>query len=125
MTRLSDTIARLSQSGGLSAGSSRHAETSRLKELSAFGSNPGTLRASTYVPAALEKSPALVVVLHGCTQTAADYDVGSGWSQLADRYGFYCCFPNNNGKIIRTCASTGFPPKIIAERAARRCRSGR
>lgn len=93
MTRLSDTIARLSQFRGLAAGSADNAETSRLKELSAFGSNPGTLRASTYVPAALEKSPALVVVLHGCTQTAADYDVGSGWSQLADRYGFALLFP--------------------------------
>jgi feruloyl esterase len=29
-----------------------------------------------------------VVVLHGCTQTAAGYDHGSGWSALADRYGF-------------------------------------
>ena len=29
-----------------------------------------------------------MVVLHGCTQTAAGYDHGSGWSALADRYGF-------------------------------------
>ncbi len=61
---------------------------SRLTEVSGFGSNPGNLRMLTYVPEILAPSPALVVVLHGCTQTAAGYDHGSGWSELADRYGF-------------------------------------
>ena len=60
----------------------------RLKEVTGFGSNPGNLRMLTYVPEGLPPSPALVVVLHGCTQTAAGYDHGSGWSALADRYGF-------------------------------------
>ncbi|WP_442040315.1 extracellular catalytic domain type 1 short-chain-length polyhydroxyalkanoate depolymerase [Microvirga sp. 2MCAF35] len=61
---------------------------SRLTEVTGFGSNPGNLRMLTYVPESLPPSPALVVVLHGCTQTAAGYDHGSGWSALADRYGF-------------------------------------
>jgi feruloyl esterase len=61
---------------------------SRLTEIVGFGSNPGNLRMLTYVPEAVSSSPALVVVLHGCTQTAAGYDHGSGWSSLADRYGF-------------------------------------
>ncbi len=60
----------------------------RLNEVTGFGSNPGNLRMLTYVPESLPPSPALVVVLHGCTQTAAGYDHGSGWSSLADRYGF-------------------------------------
>ncbi len=61
---------------------------SRLTEVTGFGSNPGDLRMLTYVPETLAPSPALVVVLHGCTQTAAGYDHGAGWSDLADRYGF-------------------------------------
>lgn len=61
---------------------------SRLTEVAGFGSNPGNLRMLTYVPEAVSSTPALVVVLHGCTQTAAGYDHGSGWSALADRYGF-------------------------------------
>ena len=61
---------------------------SRLTEIAGFGSNPGNLRMLTYVPDSVSSSPALVVVLHGCTQTAAGYDHGSGWSALADRYGF-------------------------------------
>jgi feruloyl esterase len=44
-----------------------------------------------YVPARPE--PALVVVLHGCTQAAAGYDLGAGWSTLADRYGFMLLLP--------------------------------
>ena len=92
MPRLSDTIARLSRLRGTVA-SRDHAGAGRLKALDAFGSNPGGLRAWTYAPANVAKSPALVVVLHGCTQTAAGYDIGSGWSQLADRYGFVLLFP--------------------------------
>jgi poly(hydroxyalkanoate) depolymerase family esterase len=60
----------------------------RLTEVTGFGSNPGNLRMLTYVPETLPASPGLVVVLHGCTQTAAGYDHGSGWSALADLYGF-------------------------------------
>jgi poly(hydroxyalkanoate) depolymerase family esterase len=47
----------------------------------------------TYRPPALKEHPALVVVLHGCTQTAAGYDLGAGWSTLADRYGFALLLP--------------------------------
>jgi poly(hydroxyalkanoate) depolymerase family esterase len=65
---------------------------SRLREVREFGSNPGALRMFTYVPQRLDSS-ALVVVLHGCTQTAEGYDFGSGWSTLADRYGFALLFP--------------------------------
>lgn len=66
---------------------------SRLKELPPAASNPGNLRGLCYVPAGVAKPMALVVVLHGCTQTADLYDRGSGWSQLADRHGFALLFP--------------------------------
>jgi poly(hydroxyalkanoate) depolymerase family esterase len=65
----------------------------RLSDLAEFGSNPGQLRACTYTPENLSPGAPLVVVLHGCTQTAADYDYGSGWSSLADRHGFALLFP--------------------------------
>jgi feruloyl esterase len=66
---------------------------SRLTEVVDFGSNPGNLRMLTYVPATLAPAAGLVVVLHGCTQTATTYDYGTGWSQLADRYGFAVLYP--------------------------------
>jgi feruloyl esterase len=44
-----------------------------------------------YVPAQPEQT--LVVVLHGGAQTAASYDLGAGWSTLAERYGFVLLLP--------------------------------
>ena len=76
------------------------AQETRLREVTDFGSNPGELRMLTYLPANLPANAPLVVVLHGCTQSAASYNKGSGWSTLADRYGFALLFPqqqwNNN-----------------------------
>jgi poly(hydroxyalkanoate) depolymerase family esterase len=64
-----------------------------LTEVTGFGSNPGDLRMLTYVPKNLSKAAPLVVVLHGCTQTAHSYDRGTGWSTCADRYGFAVLLP--------------------------------
>lgn len=58
-----------------------------------FGRNPGNLRALMHVPVGLPAGAPLVVVLHGCTQTAGAYDRGSGWSTLADRFGFAILYP--------------------------------
>jgi poly(hydroxyalkanoate) depolymerase family esterase len=88
---------------GLTRGLNGAAGRSRLAETTGFGSNPGDLRMFSFVPGdqrARQKS-ALVVVLHGCTQTAAGYDTGAGWSTLAERYGFALLMPeqkaSNNG----------------------------
>ncbi len=64
-----------------------------LVEVFDFGGNPGNLRMLTHVPDDLPTGAALVVVLHGCTQTAASYDRGTGWSTLADRHGFALLLP--------------------------------
>jgi poly(hydroxyalkanoate) depolymerase family esterase len=73
---------------------SASAETAnRLRELTAFGSNPGNLRMLVYEPERLPRNSPLVVALHGCSQSAAEYDRGSGWSQLADRLGFAIVYP--------------------------------
>ena len=103
MLSLRKTIASLARNRGkwdqLMRGA-RHARqpssdfaASRLEEVQGFGSNPGGLRMFRYLPRRLAAKPGLVVVLHGCTQTAAGYDVGAGWSTLADRYGFALLLP--------------------------------
>jgi poly(hydroxyalkanoate) depolymerase family esterase len=66
---------------------------SPLVEITGFGSNPGALRMFSYLPDHLQPAPALVVVLHGCGQTAAGYDLGAGWSTLASHYGFALLMP--------------------------------
>ena len=63
----------------------------RLEAFEGFGTNPGKLDCRIYVPGGAPKG--LVVVLHGCTQSAGSYDRGSGWSQLAERHGFAVLFP--------------------------------
>src|SRR5215831_2659211 len=67
--------------------------SSHLQETINFGSNPGALRMFTYLPPQVPAECGLVVVLHGCTQSAAGYDLGAGWSTLADRYGFALLLP--------------------------------
>lgn len=69
---------------------------SRLVEVRGFGSNPGQLRMLTYVPDALPPGAPLVVILHGCTQTATSFDKGTGWSTLADRFGFALLLPEQH-----------------------------
>ena len=64
-----------------------------LVETTGFGTNPGNLRMFSFVPEKLQPSPGLVVVLHGCGQTAAGYDFGAGWSTLAKHYGFALLLP--------------------------------
>ena len=91
MRNLSDTLARLKR---LPASAAPKAPVStRLSAFSSFGSNPGQLRAWIYVPESAGRGAPLVVVLHGCTQTAAGYDESSGWSRLAERHGFVLLYP--------------------------------
>jgi poly(hydroxyalkanoate) depolymerase family esterase len=103
MRPLADTIKRLARMREAGKWTRSAPAASRLARLSAFGSNPGSLNAWTYSPAGLADDAPLVVVLHGCRQTAAEYDFGSGWSLLADRHRFALLFPEqqraNNGYL--------------------------
>ena len=85
----------------------------RLRELTGFGANPGNLRMFAYAPERLPRKAPLVIALHGCTQTAEEYDHGTGWSSLADRLGFAVVYPQqqpaNNPK---SCFSWFLPGDI-------------
>lgn len=60
--------------------------------ISSFGSNPGNLRAFKYIPADMPPNAPLVVVMHGCTQDAAEYAGSSGWNDLAEKHKFYVVY---------------------------------
>jgi poly(hydroxyalkanoate) depolymerase family esterase len=99
------------------AGPATPAVPSRLSPVSEFGTNPGALEMFTYVPDHLPPAPALVVVLHGCTQSAAAYDHGSGWSDLADRHGFVLVYPQQNAaNNQKTCFNWFVPGDIARDR---------
>lgn len=78
---------------GRLAGGLQQPGSGRLRPVADLGDNPGELLAWSHVPANLAAGAALVVVLHGCTQDAAAYDRGSGWSALADEQGFALLYP--------------------------------
>ncbi|WP_424814116.1 alpha/beta hydrolase family esterase [Roseococcus sp. YIM B11640] len=90
MRPLSDTLARLA---AFRIFPIEETGNDHLVELTDFGSNPGALRAWTHIPEALRARSPLVVVLHGCRQTAGGYDLSAGWSQLAEERGFALLFP--------------------------------
>jgi poly(hydroxyalkanoate) depolymerase family esterase len=72
---------------------SEHVSTTSaaLDAVTAFGTNPGNLLMFRYVPAAMPQNAPVVVVLHGCTQTAANF-ANAGWNALADQYKFYVVY---------------------------------
>src|SRR5947199_10214594 len=87
---------------------------SPLVEISGFGTNPGALKMFAYAPAPLPRASALVVVLHGCGQTAAAYDFGTGWSTLAKRYGFALLMPEQQAVNNANTCFNWFNPGDVA-----------
>ena len=84
---------------------------SRLAVLPDFGSNPGELIGRLYVPPGVQDGAPLVVVLHGCTQTAAAYDRGAAWSTAADDHGFVVLFPEQTRANNPNLCFNWFSPK--------------
>ena len=110
--------AMLARARKMSPGSEafRHRPT-RLQEIANFGANPGNLRMLAYVPDRLPRRHALVVALHGCTQTADGYDHGTGWSTLADRLGFVVIYPEQQpSNNPHNCFSWFLPGDTARER---------
>jgi len=69
----------------------RHGLRSPLVEVTGFGANPGGLKMFSYVAGEPAAPAALVVVLHGCGQSAPAYDFGT---RLVDA-----------GEALRLCGS--------------------
>jgi poly(hydroxyalkanoate) depolymerase family esterase len=100
--RLGEAIARLNGAqrqweSALSVPTEALAPVSReFREIVDFGGNPGNLQMLTYSPKRLRPRAPLVVVLHGCSQTAVDYAVCSGWMKAADRFNFGLLLPQQS-----------------------------
>ena len=93
MPSISDTIAKFKRFSTDLQPASGAVAPYGLVPMNEFGRNPGNLHALMHIPAGLTVGAPLVVVLHGCTQSAGAYDRGSGWSALADRFGFAVLYP--------------------------------
>ncbi|MBY3183283.1 PHB depolymerase family esterase [Rhizobium laguerreae] len=113
MRSMSDTLARLAALRGTLRAQPTQSNPD-LVALDSFGSNPGALGGYIYLPSKRGKDMALVVVLHGCTQTAAGYDIGSGWSRLAEDYGFTLLFPEQRRANNPNLCFNWFNPEDIS-----------
>lgn len=82
----------------------------KLIEVTTFGTNPGSLRSWLYLPTILAPNTPLVVVLHGCTQNAAGFDRGSGWTALAEEKGFAVLFPEQRRENNANLCFNWFEP---------------
>lgn len=59
-----------------------------------FSNRAGTRAYKVYVPAATADAPrAMVVMLHGCTQSADDFAAGTQMNRLADEHGLLVVYP--------------------------------
>jgi poly(hydroxyalkanoate) depolymerase family esterase len=67
-------------------------------EVTNFGSNPGNLKMYRYVPTSLASPAPVVVAMHGCWQSAADWDDEPGWTKLAEQWGFILVLPEQQKK---------------------------
>jgi len=80
------------QMSGMDPGPGPIGEVSQgLTQVTGFGSNPGNLLMFRHVPAGVPANAPLVVVLHGCTQSAAAME-SSGWSTAANAHGFHVIY---------------------------------
>lgn len=95
---------------------------STLVKVDTFGFNPGELDMFMHTPKNAREGMPLVVVLHGCHQTAEKVATQSGWNKLADEYGFYVLYPEQNLKNNPTVCFNWFWGMDI-EKDSGECRS--
>ncbi|WP_375770963.1 PHB depolymerase family esterase [Archangium gephyra] len=87
-----------------------------LTQVTSFGTNPGNLLMFRHVPASVPASAPLVVVLHGCTQTAAAME-NTGWTAAANVYKFYVVYAQQQSGNNSSSCFNWFEPGDIARGA--------
>lgn len=90
------------------------ASAASIVEVTSFGSNPGNLQMFKYVPDGLGSGKPLVIVMHGCTQSGSAMATDSGWTTVADRFGFALAIPQQKSANNGATCFNWFEPGDIA-----------
>ena len=86
----------------------------KLVDIDGFGSNPGRLAMHFYRPSQLPARAPLVVVLHGCLQTAQGFDDASGFARLAAERRFAVLYPQQTHSNNPNLCFNWFRPSAVA-----------
>jgi poly(hydroxyalkanoate) depolymerase family esterase len=84
-----------------------------LTQVTGFGSNPGNLQMFTHVPAGLPANAPVVLVLHGCTQTASAME-SSGWTAAANAHKLYLIYAQQSFSNNAAACFNWFAPGDFA-----------
>jgi poly(hydroxyalkanoate) depolymerase family esterase len=81
-------------------------------EVHEFSNESGTRAYKVYVPATNPDAPrAMVVMLHGCTQSAVDFAAGTQMNRLADEHGFLVVYPEQSAQANASKCWNWFRPQ--------------
>jgi poly(hydroxyalkanoate) depolymerase family esterase len=99
-----ETCPPFTKTMGLPTGANGPSAASSIEEVASFGENPGSLKMFVRAPSG-GRASAIVVALHGCTQSAQDY-VAAGWNAIADAKNIVVVYPqqastNNSMRCFR------------------------
>ena len=86
----------------------------RVSPVASFGSNPGGLRMLVYAPVKIPRVRPLIVVLHGCGQSAASFADDAGWLAMARKYGVALVLPEQTYENNRSRCFNWFRPWDVA-----------
>ncbi len=87
-----------------------------LSTIASFGGNPGALRMKLFLPPGLQLGRPIIVVLHGCGQSAVTFAADAGWVALANHYKVALVLPeqtssNNHGRCFNWFLRDDIRPK--------------
>lgn len=102
MKRLGSNVLVIAQVGAVlfSAGS---AAAASLQQVTDLGSTPTATKMYAYVPDDLADSPAIMVLLHSCENTAAGYFGQMNFAAEADEHGFILIYPESPSSNMNRC----------------------
>ncbi len=86
-------------------------------EVTGFGSNLGRLSMFVHSPLRQAEGAPLIVLLHGCGQTATAFARDTGWADLADRLGVPLVLPEQTGDNNRGRCFNWFRPDQVSRDA--------